>query len=71
MGVVPPDFTNPASLKDKPDGELFTSIKSGKGQMPAEGDRANDEQIWGLVLYCRSFSEKTVPSAAKATTKAK
>lgn len=53
------DFTDPATLKDKTDGELFYIIKNGddKVKMPAEGPRAKDEDIWNLVLLMRSFSK--------------
>src|SRR6266446_4042635 len=33
------DYTDPAALKDLSDGEIFSIIKNGKGQMTAEGDR--------------------------------
>jgi mono/diheme cytochrome c family protein len=53
------DFTDPAALKDKTDGELFYVIKNGddKVKMPAEGPRAKDEDIWNLVVLMRSFSK--------------
>jgi mono/diheme cytochrome c family protein len=52
------DETNPATLKDRSDGELFYIIKKGKDQMPPEGDRVKDEAIWDMVNYVRSFSKK-------------
>jgi mono/diheme cytochrome c family protein len=52
------DYTDPAALKDLTDGELFYIIKNGKGQMPSEGDRGNDDYIWNLVILVRSFSKK-------------
>ena len=54
------DFTNPATLKDRTDGELFYIIKNGdaKSQMPPEGPRAKDDDIWNLVIYVRSLSSK-------------
>src|ERR1019366_5328718 len=41
------DLTDPASLKDRTDGELFLIIKNGddKLKMPAEGPRAKDDAI--------------------------
>lgn len=68
LGLTPPDFTNPATLKDKLDGELFDTIKNGKGQMPAEGDRAKTDEVWNLVLYCRSFAQKGAPAPDKGKT---
>jgi len=53
------DYTNPATLKDMTDGELFYIIRSGKGQMPAEEEaRAKADDVWNMVLLVRSFSEK-------------
>lgn len=54
------DFTDPTTLKDRSDGELFYIIKNGdtKTQMPPEGPRAKDDDIWNLVIYVRSLSSK-------------
>ena len=52
------DFSNPDSLKDRTDGELFYIIRKGKGEMPPEGDRAKDDDVWGLVHYLRAFAKK-------------
>ena len=52
------DFTNPDALKNRTDGELFYVIRNGKGDMPLEGERAKDEDIWNLVNYVRSFAKK-------------
>ncbi len=52
------DFTNPDSLKDRTDGELFYVIRNGKGDMPPEGDRAKNDDIWNMVNYIRSFAKK-------------
>jgi mono/diheme cytochrome c family protein len=54
------DFTDPTSLKDKSDGEIFNIIKNGedKLKMPAEGPRAKDDVIWNLVIYVRNLSGK-------------
>jgi mono/diheme cytochrome c family protein len=56
------DYTDPAALKDKTDGELFYIIKNGKGEMTGEGDRLKPDEMWNLVNYVRSFSKN---SAAK------
>jgi len=55
------DFTDPATLKDKTDGELFYIIKNGKGQMPPEGDRLKPAELWNLVNYVRLFAKKAPP----------
>jgi mono/diheme cytochrome c family protein len=52
------DFTNPDSLKGRTDGELFYVIRNGKGDMPPEGDRAKDDDIWNMVNYVRSLAKK-------------
>jgi len=53
------DFTNPDTLKDRTDGELFYIIKNGHNDMPAEGPRVKTEQAWDLVNYVRSFAKKS------------
>jgi mono/diheme cytochrome c family protein len=58
MKLKLPDYRDPAALKDKTDGELFYIIKNGKGDMPAEGDRAKPDDIWNLVNYIRSLAKK-------------
>jgi mono/diheme cytochrome c family protein len=52
------DFTKPDAMKDRTDGELFYIIRKGKGEMPPEGDRAKDEDVWNLVNYIRSLAKK-------------
>jgi mono/diheme cytochrome c family protein len=52
------DFTKPGALKDRTDGELFYVIRTGKGEMPPEGDRAKDDDVWNLVNYIRSLAKK-------------
>jgi mono/diheme cytochrome c family protein len=60
------DFHNPDALKDATDGEIFYVIKNGKGQMPAEGDRATHEEVWNLVNYIRSLAKKEGAEKEKA-----
>ena len=57
------DFTDPSTLKDRTDGELFYIIKNGKGDMPPEGDRVKPDLVWDMVNYIRSFSKKDRPPA--------
>ncbi len=57
MSLTMMDFTNPDTLKNRTDGELFYIIKNGQGKMPGE-DRAKDDEIWNLVVYLRSMSKK-------------
>jgi mono/diheme cytochrome c family protein len=52
------DFTNAASMANRSDGDLFYIIRKGKGDMPPEGDRAKDDDVWSLVNYIRSLAKK-------------
>jgi mono/diheme cytochrome c family protein len=52
------DFTNPDALKNHTDGELFYVIRNGRGDMPPEGERAKDNDVWNLVNLVRSFAKK-------------
>ena len=53
------DFTNPDALKNRTDGELFYITRNGKGNdMPPEGDRAKNEDVWNMVNYIRAFKKK-------------
>src|SRR5271157_4798646 len=54
------DFSDPATLKNKTDGELYYIIKNGHGHMPPEGDRLKPPDLWSLVNYIRSLSNKKV-----------
>lgn len=62
------DYRDPKALKDKTDGELAYIIKNGKGEMPAEGTRANAERTWDLVNYIRSFAKKDAATKSKDQT---
>jgi len=60
------DWTDPKSLADKSDAELFKIIRDGKDKMPPEdADRAKDDDVKNLVIYIRSFS-KSQPAASTA-----
>ncbi len=52
------DFRDPASLKNRTDGELFYILKNGKGHMPAEPIRLTPNELWNLINYIRSLSSK-------------
>jgi mono/diheme cytochrome c family protein len=60
------DFTDPATLKDRTDDELFYIIKLGKGDMPPEGARMKTDELWDLVNYARSLAKKNVPEPKAA-----
>jgi mono/diheme cytochrome c family protein len=59
------DFTDPATLKDRTDGELFYIIKNGHRDMPPEGTRVKAEENWDLVNYVRSLGKKNPRSKAQ------
>ncbi|MGB7602480.1 MAG: cytochrome c, partial [Candidatus Sulfotelmatobacter sp.] len=54
------DFTDPNTLKDRTDGEIFYIIKNGHQDMPPEGDRIKPEENWDLVNYVRSLAKTKV-----------
>jgi mono/diheme cytochrome c family protein len=67
MGLNMVDWTNPSTLSNKTDSDLFTIIRNGKDKMPPEADgRANDTMVWNLILYIRSFSKGQAPAPAQA-----
>ncbi len=65
MKLTLADFSDPATLASKSDGELFDVIKDGKGKMPAEGARAKTDEIWNLVLYIRALPKEKGAADAK------
>ncbi len=53
------DWTDPATLKDISDGELFYIVKNGKGQMTGEDPaRVKTAEMWNMVILVRSFAKK-------------
>jgi thiosulfate dehydrogenase len=57
------DWTDPKTLADKPDQELFNAIRKGKDKMPPETvGRAKDDEVWNLIYHIRGMS-KGHPSA--------
>ncbi|HKM84140.1 MAG TPA: cytochrome c [Candidatus Acidoferrum sp.] len=52
------DYRDPASLKDLTDGEIYSIVANGKGQMTGEAGRMKPRQIWDVVNYIRSLSKK-------------
>ena len=66
MKLTMADFTDPATLKDRTDGEIFYIIKTGHNDMPPEGPRVKTEENWDLVNYVRSLAKKKDAEAPKA-----
>lgn len=58
LQVTLADWTDPNSLANKSDQQLFDLIRKGKDKMPAEdASRAKNDEITGLVAYIRQFSK--------------
>jgi cytochrome c5 len=69
MSVTLLDWTDPKSLSDKSDAELFDVIRKGKGDKmpPEEPTRAKDDDVRALIVYIRGFSKgQSSPAAPTA-----
>jgi len=70
MGLTLPDFTDPKALDGHLDGEMFNVIRNGKDKMPGEDKaRANDTEVWNLILYVRGFAKGAGAQTASAPAK--
>jgi mono/diheme cytochrome c family protein len=58
MKLTLKDYRDPDALKAMTDGEIYTVIDKGKGQMSGEEGRMKPAQIWDMVNYVRSLSKK-------------
>ena len=58
MKLTLKDYRDADALKSLTDGEIFTIIDKGKGQMSGEEGRMPPKQIWNVVNYVRSLSKK-------------
>jgi mono/diheme cytochrome c family protein len=70
MALTLVDWTDPKSLSDRQDEELFNIIRNGKGKMPSEDKgRATDDEIKGLITYIRRMAkdQPATPAAASTT----
>jgi cytochrome c len=70
MKLAIADFTDPATLKDRTDGEIFYIIKNGHQDMPPEGQRVKTEENWDLVNYVRPFAKRK-PTATRSRNRAR
>ncbi len=59
------NFTDPTTLKDRTDGEIFYIIKTGHQEMPPEGQRVKPEENWDLVNYVRAFAKNKADADKK------
>jgi mono/diheme cytochrome c family protein len=58
MKLTLKDYRDPDALKAMTDGEIYTVIDKGKGQMSGEEGRMKPAQIWDVVNYIRSLAKK-------------
>jgi cytochrome c len=71
MGLTLSDWTDPKTLANKSDHELFDAIRKGKDKMPPEdASRAKNDDVWNLIIYIRGLS-KDQPAAAPPADAAK
>ena len=67
MNLTLDDWTNPNTLANKLDSDLFNTIRNGKNQMPPEDvGRATDTEVWNLIIYIRSLSKGQPPTPIPA-----
>jgi mono/diheme cytochrome c family protein len=62
------DFREPGTLKGYSDGQIYSIINQGKGEMEGEGARVKPEDTWNLVNYVRSMAHGGgMPTATAAS----
>jgi mono/diheme cytochrome c family protein len=67
MGLTIQDWTDPKTLANRSDQELFSVIRNGKDKMPAEAEgRAKNDDVYALVAYIREMSKHQPAQAAPA-----
>lgn len=59
------DWTQPATLKDWTDGQLFYVMDKGKRHMPGQEGRMKEDQKWHLVNFIRSLAKKETKEEKK------
>lgn len=61
------DWTDPKTLANTQDSDMFNAIRNGKGKMPAEAEgRAGNKEVWHLILYIRGMAKSQPPAPAAA-----
>ena len=58
MNPKPPDFSSAEYQEGRSDEEIAEAIKTGKGMMPAYGEKLSAEAIEGLVAYIRTLGSE-------------
>ncbi len=58
LETAPTDFTNPDFVKQG-DGSIFWKISTGKNEMKSYRKKLEESEIWNVVMYIKTFSQKT------------
>ncbi len=67
MQLTLDDWTDPKTLANRSDQELFNVIRNGKDKMPAEDEgRAKKDDVYALIAYIREMSKNQPAQAAPA-----
>ena len=67
MQLTLDDWTDPKTLTNRSDQELFNVIRNGKDKMPAEDEgRAKKDDVYALIAYIREMSKNQPAQAAPA-----
>lgn len=61
-----PDLTDPTTMSRLSDSELYSIIMNGKGKMPGEKGRLNDDGVKGMVAYVRNLAKQQTSIAGNA-----
>lgn len=65
MQLTMADWTDPKSLAEQSDQQLFDVIRKGKGKMPPEDEgRAKNDEVKDLVQYIRTFAKEGAAAPA-------
>lgn len=56
LDTFPGDFSK-ADFQKLPDGELFYKTKTGRNEMPKYEGKVDDEGIWQMINYMRTFKK--------------
>lgn len=72
MGLTLSDLTDPKTLQNMTDEQLFSLIRKGKDKMPPEEvGRAKDVEVKSLIVFIRNLSKgQPVPAVTPAATPA-
>lgn len=62
---APTDFTDPKTIQDETDGELFWKITTGRRPMPSYKNKLNDEERWEVINYIRTFQKSQPKSSSE------